>query len=178
MAVGAYVVTGLSAGFLAYTRSVCAAYFCGAALGCALSVKVIKKFVRQPRPPGVTTLKSYGYELYHPFIYCALRESETLHLFVLIVCLAHTLPSCSSTLARWCSPQLRYLSTLHSLITPAFAFGPQFWRPHLPLWSLCLGSGGATMISSRSRPEAFMGLCVLSLRSKCGLVDWMYAVTR
>jgi len=77
MAVGAYVVTGLSAGFLAYTRSVCAAYFCGAALGCALSVKVIKKFVRQPRPPGVTTLKSYGYEL-NAIVYCALRESETL----------------------------------------------------------------------------------------------------
>lgn len=62
---GAFVVSGLSATFLAYTRSVCAAYFCGAALCCALSVKVIKKFVRQPRPLGETTLNSYGYGSHH-----------------------------------------------------------------------------------------------------------------
>jgi len=65
MAGGAFLISGLSAVFLAYTRSVCAAYFCGAALGCALSVKVIKIFVRQPRPEGATTLKSYGYESHH-----------------------------------------------------------------------------------------------------------------
>ena len=65
MAGGAILIAGLSAIFLAYTRSICAAYFCGAALGCALSVKVIKIFVRQPRPPGGTTLKSYGYESHH-----------------------------------------------------------------------------------------------------------------
>ena len=58
-------MSGLSAAYLAYTRSVCAAYFCGAALCCALSVKVIKRVVRQPRPVGVTELKSYGYELDH-----------------------------------------------------------------------------------------------------------------
>jgi len=73
---GAYIVSGLSAAFLAYTRSVCTAYFCGAALGCALSVKVIKKFVRQPRPLGVTTLKSYGYELDHHFSLCLLRSAK------------------------------------------------------------------------------------------------------
>ena len=65
MTVGAYAITGVSSVFLAYTRSVCAAYFCGAALCCALSVKVIKKFVKQPRPHGVTQLKSYGYELHY-----------------------------------------------------------------------------------------------------------------
>lgn len=60
MAAGAFAITGASAAFLIYTRSVCAAYFCGAALCCALSVKVIKKFVKQPRPIGTTKLKSYG----------------------------------------------------------------------------------------------------------------------
>ena len=75
MAAGAYAITGASSAFLIYTRSVCAAYFCGAALCCALSVKVIKKFVKQPRPAGATKLKSYGYELHHnltprPFSQC------------------------------------------------------------------------------------------------------------
>lgn len=76
MAGGAYIVSGLSATFLAYTRSVCAAYFCGTALGCALSVKVIKKFVRQPRPQGVTTLESYGYELNRHLSLCLLRSAK------------------------------------------------------------------------------------------------------
>ena len=49
-------MSGLSAIFLAYTRSVCAAYFCGAALGCALSVKVtaicvsIDRFLQDTAP--------------------------------------------------------------------------------------------------------------------------------
>ena len=67
-------MSGLSAAYLAYTRSVCAAYFCGAALCCALSVKVIKIVVRQPRPVGATKLKSYGYELDH--LLPMLREPE------------------------------------------------------------------------------------------------------
>lgn len=74
MPVGAFAITGASFAFLAYTRSVCAAYFCGAALCCALSVKVIKKIVKQPRPLGATQLKSYGYELYSglsAFVYCS-----------------------------------------------------------------------------------------------------------
>ena len=70
-------MSGLSAIFLAYTRSVCAAYFCGAALGCALSVKVIKKFVRQPRPMGKTALKSYGYDPHHRLCFCPLRSAIT-----------------------------------------------------------------------------------------------------
>lgn len=173
-------MTGFSAAFLAYTRSICAAYFCGAALCCALSVKVIKRFVRQPRPVGVTKLKSYGYELDHPLspICCALRESEITLPFVLIVCLVRTRPSCFSTLARWCLHRLRCPSTLHSPITPVFVCGPRSWRPHLPLWSLCLGSGGATTISSKSQLGVCMGSCAPLLRTKCGLVGWMCTATR
>jgi hypothetical protein len=158
MAGGAFVVTGLSAAFLAYTRSVCAAYFCGAALGCALSVKVIKKFVRQPRPLGVTRLESYGYELYHRL---CLRQplGENLKPFfcVLIVCLARTRPSCSSTLARWSLRRLRCPSTLHSPITRHSCVAPGPAAVHLPLWSLFLGSGGATTISSKSQLGVCMG---------------------
>lgn len=79
-------------------------------------------------------------------ICCALRKSDTVPLFALIVCLVRTLLSCSFTLVRWCSRLLRCPSTLHSPITPVFVCGPRFWWPHLPLWSLCLGSGGATTI--------------------------------
>lgn len=75
MVVGAYAITVASSAFLAYTRSICAAYFCGAALCCALSVKVIKIFVKQPRPVGVTQLKSYGYES-HCGLSCSRQYSE------------------------------------------------------------------------------------------------------
>ncbi|KAF9564670.1 PAP2-domain-containing protein, partial [Agrocybe pediades] len=44
-------VIGLTALFNLYTRSAGVAYFTVGAVGCSLSVKVIKKFVRQPRPP-------------------------------------------------------------------------------------------------------------------------------
>ena len=127
MAIGAYAITLASSAFLAYTRSVCAAYFCGAALCCALSVKVIKKFVKQPRPLGVTQLKSYGYELHYSLSLRPLlpHESEILYLSVLLVCLALTRPSCSSTLARWFLRPLRCPSTLRSQITYACVCGPQ-----------------------------------------------------
>lgn len=56
-------VTGITACFLLYTRSVGVAYFAAGAVACSMSVKVIKKFIRQPRPlptAGARKKVSYG----------------------------------------------------------------------------------------------------------------------
>jgi len=45
------VVTSLTAGFLLYTRSAAVFYFVSGAVFCSRSVKLIKKVIRQPRPP-------------------------------------------------------------------------------------------------------------------------------
>ncbi|KZT02493.1 PAP2-domain-containing protein [Laetiporus sulphureus 93-53] len=57
------IVTTLTAGFLVYTRSAGVAYFATGAVICSMTVKAIKRLVRQPRP--VKTIrgrrkKSYG----------------------------------------------------------------------------------------------------------------------
>ncbi|PCH34020.1 PAP2-domain-containing protein [Wolfiporia cocos MD-104 SS10] len=57
------IVTGLTAGFLLYTRSVGVAYFASGAVLCSLTVKIVKRFVRQPRPIQTKhdrQKKSYG----------------------------------------------------------------------------------------------------------------------
>ncbi|KAH9937336.1 PAP2-domain-containing protein [Fomitopsis serialis] len=57
------VVTGITACFVLYTRSAGVAYFAAGAVLCSMSVKVIKRCVRQPRPVQVIRgkrKKSYG----------------------------------------------------------------------------------------------------------------------
>lgn len=61
------VVTGLTAGFLLYTRSSAVAYFAAGAVVCSLTVKTIKRLVRQPRPVATIRGKrktSYGYHAF------------------------------------------------------------------------------------------------------------------
>lgn len=56
-------VTSLTACCLAYTRSVGLAYFGTGAIMCSLSVKMVKKFLKQPRPDPVHTSRrklTYG----------------------------------------------------------------------------------------------------------------------
>ncbi|EIN14015.1 hypothetical protein PUNSTDRAFT_95511 [Punctularia strigosozonata HHB-11173 SS5] len=53
-------VTSITACFLLYSRSAGIAYFCIGAVACSLSVKVVKKALRQPRPMGATHKISYG----------------------------------------------------------------------------------------------------------------------
>ncbi|PPR06671.1 hypothetical protein CVT26_001213 [Gymnopilus dilepis] len=56
-------VITLTASFVLYTRSAGVAYFAGGATLCSLSVKAIKKLIRQPRPahlPGRKAKISYG----------------------------------------------------------------------------------------------------------------------
>ncbi|KAF9052620.1 phosphatidic acid phosphatase type 2/haloperoxidase [Panaeolus papilionaceus] len=56
-------VISLTAIVLLYSKSAGVLYFCTGAVACSQSVKVIKKFVRQPRPPnlpGRRLKKSYG----------------------------------------------------------------------------------------------------------------------
>lgn len=59
------VVTGLTACFNLYTRSAGVLYFTTGAVVCSLSVKLIKRVIRQPRPPnsvlGRKAKVSYGY---------------------------------------------------------------------------------------------------------------------
>ncbi|KAJ3571885.1 hypothetical protein NP233_g3457 [Leucocoprinus birnbaumii] len=45
------VVIGLTGSFLLYTRSAGVAYFAAGASTCSLTVKLIKRAIRQPRPP-------------------------------------------------------------------------------------------------------------------------------
>ncbi len=57
------IVTSLTAAAVLYTRSAGVAYFAASAVLCSVTVKIIKRFVRQPRP--VVTLrgkrkKTYG----------------------------------------------------------------------------------------------------------------------
>ncbi|KAF8921319.1 PAP2-domain-containing protein [Mucidula mucida] len=56
-------VTGATASFLLYTRSVGVSYFAAGAVACSMSVKLVKKAIRQPRPPpmvGARKKVSYG----------------------------------------------------------------------------------------------------------------------
>ncbi|KAI0649910.1 phosphatidic acid phosphatase type 2/haloperoxidase, partial [Trametes meyenii] len=56
------IVTTLTAAFLAYTRSVGVAYFVAGAVLCSITVKILKRCVRQPRPVIVDgrRKKTYG----------------------------------------------------------------------------------------------------------------------
>ena len=56
------IVTSLTACFILYTRSAGAAYFAAGAVFCSLTVKVLKRCVRQPRPVVVNgrRKKTYG----------------------------------------------------------------------------------------------------------------------
>ncbi|EJD03646.1 uncharacterized protein FOMMEDRAFT_19035 [Fomitiporia mediterranea MF3/22] len=55
------IVTSLTACCVLYTRSAGVAYFAAGAVCCSLSVKVIKRFIRQPRPLHPTSKKkTYG----------------------------------------------------------------------------------------------------------------------
>ncbi|KAJ7632601.1 PAP2-domain-containing protein [Roridomyces roridus] len=53
-------VTGLTAVVVLFTRSAGVAYFSAGALACSLSVKVLKRAIRQPRPKKSTGKKTYG----------------------------------------------------------------------------------------------------------------------
>ncbi|KAH8119889.1 hypothetical protein DFH11DRAFT_15513 [Phellopilus nigrolimitatus] len=56
-----FIVTGLTACCVLYTRSAGVAYFAAGAVACSLSVKVVKRIVRQPRPLHLTPgRQSYG----------------------------------------------------------------------------------------------------------------------
>jgi len=118
-----------SATFLAYTRSVCAAYFCGAALGCALSVKVIKIFVRQPRPPGVTTLKSYGMPSTHSAVVFFYAGT--------MVLASTTLPIHSSLLDV---PDIRVWPPVVAAASAVVIASSRVWRGHHDFLQIAAGS--------------------------------------
>lgn len=48
-----FTVTALTACFILYTRSAGAVYFAIGAVFCSLSVKLVKRIIRQPRPPNL-----------------------------------------------------------------------------------------------------------------------------
>ncbi|KAI0752743.1 hypothetical protein C8Q80DRAFT_1096740 [Daedaleopsis nitida] len=56
------IVTSVTAGFVLYTRSAGVAYFAGGAVLCSITVKILKRFFRQPRPVIVDgrRKKTYG----------------------------------------------------------------------------------------------------------------------
>ncbi|KAI0767385.1 phosphatidic acid phosphatase type 2/haloperoxidase [Fomes fomentarius] len=80
------IVTSLTACFVLYTRSAGVAYFAAGAVSCSLTVKILKRFFRQPRPVvvhvnGRKTKKSYGMPSTH---------SATITFMATYVCLACT----------------------------------------------------------------------------------------
>ena len=55
------IVTLFTGSFVLYTQSAAAAYFSAGAVLCSLSVKVVKRIIRQPRPLHPSSRKkSYG----------------------------------------------------------------------------------------------------------------------
>ncbi|KAF8965185.1 phosphatidic acid phosphatase type 2/haloperoxidase [Flammula alnicola] len=75
-------VTALAAAFILYTKSAGVFYFTAGATVCSLSVKIVKRFVRQPRPPHIPGRKikvSYGMPSTH---------SATISFFAVSVLLA------------------------------------------------------------------------------------------
>ncbi|OCH96419.1 PAP2-domain-containing protein [Obba rivulosa] len=57
------IVTSLTAAFILYTRSAGAVYFAAGAVLCSITVKIVKRFVRQERPVQTITgrrKKTYG----------------------------------------------------------------------------------------------------------------------
>ncbi|KAF8201802.1 hypothetical protein BJ912DRAFT_946482 [Pholiota molesta] len=78
-------VTALAAAFNLYTRSAGVAYFSIGAVVCSFSVKIVKRVVRQPRPPvnisGRKTKVSYGMPSTH---------SATISYFATYILLAST----------------------------------------------------------------------------------------
>ncbi|KAF9532964.1 hypothetical protein CPB83DRAFT_589943 [Crepidotus variabilis] len=57
-----FTVAGITGASVFYTRSAAAAYYTAGAIFCSLSVKVIKRLVKQPRPPPTARKlkKTYG----------------------------------------------------------------------------------------------------------------------
>ncbi|KAF9809068.1 hypothetical protein IEO21_07605 [Rhodonia placenta] len=91
------VVTGLTAGFLLYTRSSAVAYFAAGAVVCSLTVKTIKRLVRQPRPVATIRGKrktSYGM----PSTHSATITFYAAYITLACLCLP-ILPSLPSSLA-------------------------------------------------------------------------------
>ncbi|KAA1468253.1 hypothetical protein DENSPDRAFT_794049 [Dentipellis sp. KUC8613] len=55
-----FTVTALTAASLLYTRSAGIAYFCAGGVACSVTVKLLKRVLRQPRPEGRSQKRTYG----------------------------------------------------------------------------------------------------------------------
>ncbi|KJA27178.1 hypothetical protein HYPSUDRAFT_35765 [Hypholoma sublateritium FD-334 SS-4] len=127
------VVTGLTAVFNLYTRSAGVFYFSAGAVLCSISVKLVKRVIRQPRPPHIPGRKakvSYGMPSTH---------SATISYFATYILLAST-----------------YLRVHPSLGPPSGAV----WRILPPL--ICLPWAGSIMMSRvwlghHTWPQVFAG---------------------
>ncbi|KAF9482791.1 PAP2-domain-containing protein [Pholiota conissans] len=127
-----FIVTGLTVAFVWYTRSAGVLYFSIGAVLCSLAVKVVKRVVRQPRPPvNITGRKmkvSYGMPSTH---------SAAISYFATYILLAS-----------------RYLP-LHTSLQPAHA-----WRVFTPL--ICLPWATSVVMSRiwlghHTWPQVFAG---------------------
>ncbi|EPT01560.1 hypothetical protein FOMPIDRAFT_56482 [Fomitopsis schrenkii] len=116
------VVTAITAAFVLYTRSAGVAYFAAGAVLCSMSVKVIKRFVRQPRPVQVIRgkrKKSYGMPSTH---------SATITFFATYIALACLyLPIHPSLPSR---PITRILPIIISIPWAAIIVGSRIWLGH------------------------------------------------
>lgn len=109
-----FIVITLTSVFVLYTRSAGVAYFAVGAVGCSLSVKLVKKIIRQPRPSNITGRKrkvSYGY------VFCSTTQfwNDTLLSF-------HSMPSTHSASIAYFATYI-LLSCIHLPVHPSFRPG-------------------------------------------------------
>ncbi|KZT74977.1 PAP2-domain-containing protein [Daedalea quercina L-15889] len=125
------VVTGLTACFILYTRSTGVAYFAGGAVLCSTTVKVIKRFVRQPRPVQVIRGKrktSYGMPSTH---------SATITFFATYIILSCLYLPIHPTLPS--SPLTRVLPIVISIPWAATIVVSRIWLGHHTLPQVIAG---------------------------------------
>lgn len=159
------IVTALTAGFLLYTRSVGVAYFTTGALVCSLTVKVIKRCLRQPRPlqvvAGSKAKKSYGYllRILHRSRSDAFQDAQHAFCHDRILCDVHCvgLPAVADTslLALQCihqssdAPTVMHTSGCCHYFIPNMAWSPYTSASRSWKWLRCRDGNGMVFLVDR-----------------------------
>lgn len=113
MKAASFTLTAFTACFILYTRSAGVIYFATGAAFCGLTVQVVKRTIRQPRPPNRRKLKvSYG----------CVEARAVIHLGVITHILPTSMPSTHSAAVSYCAVYI-FLGCLYLPIHPTLPSG-------------------------------------------------------